>query len=257
MKLVDPKTEINIPVNVQNVSPNIEYWPIDDLPSNYKLYPDGTKIIGRPLKVIEVKKLGSLTIDNYQYVINEVIRSSIKGINIDELNLNDKFYIILWLRSNTYREPGYAQKFICDACNKESTYEFDLNKLEVQYLSDSFNPIYKLSNGDNIIWDFLRIKDEEAIKLYKDKNKDVDDDILQLSFMIKSINDKTVKPSFVYDYLTEKLDAGSYIQLEKHIKKFNFGIKNSINCVCSHCKEERPIGISFRTDFFIPEYINS
>ena len=38
---------------------NSNYWDITGLPTGGLLYPAGTKIMGRPLKVLEVKKLTS------------------------------------------------------------------------------------------------------------------------------------------------------------------------------------------------------
>jgi hypothetical protein len=78
----------------QSNSPN--YWAINGLPSNYLLYPKGTQILGRPLKVLEVKKLSSINEENADFIINDILKRTIKGINIDNLLVADKLFIILW-----------------------------------------------------------------------------------------------------------------------------------------------------------------
>ena len=79
---VNPLAEMTKEVDNNDIGDN--YWPIDDLPSKFKLYPEGTKIFARPLKVLEVKMLSSLNNDNFHHVITEVLKKSVRGINIDE-----------------------------------------------------------------------------------------------------------------------------------------------------------------------------
>ena len=96
------------------------FFPIVDLPSRYKLYPKGTKIFGRPLRVLEVKQLSQMGEDNSGTVINSVLKSATVGFNVNELLVSDKVYILFWLRANTYRDSGYRVDFECLKCGKES-----------------------------------------------------------------------------------------------------------------------------------------
>ena len=72
------------------------WWPVENIVSKYKLYPEGTKIWARPLKVPEVKKLSSLSEDNADFVITEILKKTIRGINIDDLLLVDKLFLIFF-----------------------------------------------------------------------------------------------------------------------------------------------------------------
>ena len=69
------------------------YWPIENLPSKYKLYPPGTKLYARPLKVLEVKMLSSLTNENFHHIITEVLKKTVKGIEVENLLVADKLFI--------------------------------------------------------------------------------------------------------------------------------------------------------------------
>ena len=111
-------------VMVQDTKKEENYHEITDLPSKYRLYPKGTKIFARPLKVLEVKALASINEDNANYIINDTLSKTIQGITIDDLVVADKLYLVFWLRANTYRESGYVVDFYCRHCESESTYEF-------------------------------------------------------------------------------------------------------------------------------------
>jgi len=151
-----PSTKVE-QVAPQIVEKTIDDWEIDDLPSKFKLYPEGTKIFGRRLNVKEVKKLAQMNSGNTEEVIQEVLSSAIKGIDIEDLYDDDKLYIILWLRANTYREPDYTVSFLCDKCNSISDYNFQLENLKINYLED-YNLIFTLSNKDEITRKFLTSK---------------------------------------------------------------------------------------------------
>ena len=111
---------------ISRSSDPLDYWEIENLPSKGYYYPAGTKILGRRLKVKEVKKLGFMTDYNMEDTIESVLSSAIKGIDINKIYDDDKLYIVLWLRANTYREPGYKVSFMCSECETKSEYEFNL-----------------------------------------------------------------------------------------------------------------------------------
>jgi len=72
------------------------FFEITGLPSQGKLYPKGTQIFSRPLKILEVKQLTTINENNFDGVINNVLKSTVKGIEIDELCPADKMFIIFW-----------------------------------------------------------------------------------------------------------------------------------------------------------------
>jgi hypothetical protein len=96
---------------------------IEDLPSKYKLYPEGTKLYGRPLNVREVKKLSALNEHNFDIIIKEVLSTAITGYPISDILSGDKLYLIFWLRANTYKDARFVTPFICDECGKQSEYK--------------------------------------------------------------------------------------------------------------------------------------
>lgn len=238
---------------------NANYWKIDGLPSKGKFYPVGTEILGRPMKVLEVKKISSIGEENGDFVINDIVKRCITGIDVNELYVADKLYIVFWLRANTYRDSGYVIPFMCPKCEKKSEYHFEIDKLEVKYIEDDFGPDkeLKMMNGDSITFDYLKIKDEIYIDRFKELNAqamgEVDDELLSMAQMIKTINGKTPSLLQKYNWITG-IEPGDYSYIKTYMEKKGMGMKPFVNVECKECGGTTPVGVSFREDFLIPEY---
>jgi len=240
---------------------NTNYWEIDDIPTKYKLYPDGTKIMARPLKVIEIKKLTSINSENADDLVNDILRKSIRGIDVNEIYSADKMYLILWLRANSFRDNKYVVTFDCEVCSKETSYHFDINNVIVNYINDDYDPneTLTLSNGDVLTFKLLQIKDELGIKSFNLKHRstfektgeEVDDELLSISFMIDTINGKKENPIHLYNYLLN-MDPGDFAAMTTILSNNNIGIDSNINVTCTECGGESIVGLMFHPDFFLP-----
>ena len=201
--------------------PMMGFFPITDLPSKYKLYPEGTVIYGRPMRVLEVKQLSMMGEDNSFSIVNNIIRSCVRGMRVEDILQADKMYILFWLRANTYKDPGYTVDFDCTKCNQPSKYYFNLDVLNVEYIKDENIerlPIVLPINGDKVLLHYQTIGDSIEIENLKAKtlgNKlvEYDDDILSLASSILTVNEKVMTLEQKYKYITS-LDAGDYAFLE-------------------------------------------
>lgn len=235
------------------------YWPIDELPSKFKLYPTGTKIFARPLKVLEVKMLSSLTNDNFHHVITEVLKKSVRGIEIDKLLVSDKLFIIFWLRANTYKNSGYTVDFDCNMCDTHSTYEFEIDNLDIIDIKDDYNPndTLKLPQcGDELTTRQLTISEENNVKNFQTRNRrsltEFDEDILTIANLIKTINGKEESLMYKYDYIVamNPIDFG---KIESYLNHFDMGISPIMNVTCKNCGGIADVAVSFRPEFFVPK----
>jgi len=234
---------------------------IVDLPSRGKLYPEGTVIRARPLKVIEIKKLSSLSEDTANYVINDILRSATRGIDIADLYIADKIFLIFWLRSQSFKDPNYVVDYTCQNCGNDSSYHFDVDTLNITKLSDDFNPNVKLPNGDEVVIDYLTVKDELASSTFAGKfdamltNDDieVDEDLLSLSYIIRSVNGKALIDYDRYLYVYN-MSPEQYSYLISYVKEFSIGVSPVISAKCEKCGGESLVGVTFREEFFLPKY---
>jgi hypothetical protein len=254
------KTKPKKPIAKLDDNESLTFCTIDSLPSRNKFYPLGTEIKGRPLKLIELKKISTMTEENSDSVILDILRKSIRGVPVENIMSGDKLYLIFWLRANTYREPGYSVDFECDLCKQESSYDFNLNNLQVKYLDFEFSEDklnFALSNEDVIEFHVPTIMDEKTINKFKityaSVLKDINSEFVDFSVMIDKINGESLEILEKYDYITN-LSAKLYSQLKSKIKKWEFGIKPIMNVTCNKCGGSAQIGITFHEDFFIPNY---
>lgn len=250
-----------------NVKPKVDdsaiYWDVTGIPTGYKLYPEGTAIKARPLKVLEVKKLTSINEYNADQVINDILSKCITGIDINELYISDKLYLIFWLRANSFRDSNYLVDFICPKCDKDSHYHFNIDSVNIDPVKDEYNEnrIIKLSSGDEITIRLLKVKDEIGLDSFKDRygtiitnsGDEIDDELLGLSFMIDTINGKHPDPLSKYNYILG-LDPQDYSTISTYVDDNIVGVKPYMNVVCEKCGGESQIGITFRPDFFLPKY---
>ena len=262
MSIDTSNTTNNIGVNIQPKENDINYWDIDDIPTKYKLYPEGVKLSARPLKVIEVKKLTSITDDNADSVVNDILRKCIRGININDIYSADKLYLLLWLRANSFRDNRYVVDFNCPVCQKDSTYHFDINMVNIDYLSDNYNnDSVELSNGDNIKVKLLQIKDEIALSsfetkygnLFKHSDDEIDEELLAISYMIDTVNSEKLSDVDRYRYLLT-LSPEDFSIITTKLNELNVGIKSYMNVKCDKCGGESQVGITFHPDFFLPKF---
>lgn len=258
-KIIEPEVPQFQQSVIDVMSSNTNYWKINGLPSKGKFYPSGTEINGRPMKVLEVKKISSMNEENGDFILNDVVKRTTKGIVFEEMYIADKLFIIFWLRANTYRESGYTVPFICNKCEKKSEYHFEINNLEVQQISDDFDPKkeIKLNSGDKFTYDYLRVKDELYIDRFKELNStaigDIDKELLAMAQMIKTINgnEKTLLEKY---YWLVEMNPGDYSYIRTYMDKKGMGIKPYINVTCNECGGTAVVAVSFREEFFIPSF---
>jgi len=256
----DANTVDNIGVNIKPDT-NVNYWDIIDIPTKYRLYPEGTQITARPLKVLEIKKLTSINEYNADSVVNDILRKCVRGIDVNEIYSADKMYLLLWLRANSFRDNNYVVGFTCNLCDKESSYHFDIDNIEIDYLSDDYDPdeIIKLSSGDTIKVKLLQIKDEIATtsfinrysSLFDNSGDGIDDELLALSFMIELVNGVAMDPLKKYNYVLD-MNPGDFAALTTRLQDTTVGIKPFMNVTCEECGGESQLGITFQPDFFLP-----
>lgn len=244
------------------VNDDIGYYVIEGLPTGGKLYPEGTVIKARPLKVLEVKKLANMNEENADDVVNEVLRLTVKGIEIEDIYSTDKLYIIFWLRANTYKDSGYKVSFNCPKCKKDASYDFDLDSLNVKDLTEKNINQMKQEvtlpvTGNKITFKFLKIKDEQSNLRFLKNNKrsmmNFDEEILAICKMIDTVDGEAKGMLDKYMFLTEDITPPDYSFIESHLQDVSVGLEPMIDVKCDNCGGSAETALPFRSDFFLPK----
>lgn len=239
----------------KQIPENDNFWIVNDIVTKYKMYPEGTEIYARPLKVIEVKKLASLNETNADFILNDILKKATRGLSVEDMYVADKIYLMLFLRANTFKDSSYVVKYMCPKCEKETSYHFGLDMLNINYLPDDYDPNAEcvLLNKDKITTRFLRVKDDIEAGRFRENsaNLDIDEELLTMAGMINTINGETVPLHQKYLYLVD-LDAESFIDIKSYMEQYSIGVDPIMNVVCSNCGGTSPMGITFHPSFFVP-----
>lgn len=254
VKVVEPKVK-------QIEEPKLTTIPdgfieVTGLPSKMKLYPEGTKIYSRSLKLLEVKKLSSMTSENFNDVINTILKDTVKGIAVEDLITSDKFYLIFWQRANTYRGDGFSVDFKCPSCETASKYDFDISSIEIKDIAEDYDPTTEYEIGSHkYVLGQLTVRDEQLMLNYgkNNKMKDLDEDILLLSAVLRTIDGQKVNLTDKYNHIVD-LDPSSFVQLHNAYKKNEISVIPEMKVKCKACGEVVETPLNFRPEFFLPTY---
>lgn len=252
--------QVTDPINQQQKNDD-NYWEITGLPSKMKMYPKGTVIKGRPLKTLEVKKLATMNSTNMDDMINDVLVTSIMGLEVSDILASDKLYILFWLRANTYKESGFNVEFDCELCGMESEYEFNIDSIQTIDIEDDYDPLKVLtlpSSKDELVVKHMTIADEQQLtnfmKSHEKSLNTFDAEILDLAGQIGQIGGDVCNSLLkTYDYVSE-LDPSDFAYLTSYMEYISFGIKNSLEVKCQKCGGSTQTGVTFRSEFFLPKY---
>lgn len=233
------------------------YFPILDFPSKGKFYGN---VEGRRLTVMEIKKISNVNAVNHNFLINDILRTAIRGVDINKMYVGDKIFFLFWLRWNAYKDSTYVIEHTCPKCEHVTNYHFDVDAMKVEYIKDDYEPDYMLTlpSGNTINFDYLKVEDEVKFDNFKTQNskvlKDIDDDFLQIAICTRSINGEKMSLLEKYSWVCN-CDPGDLSCLTTYINKNSFGVIPYVDVTCESCGGVAPMGISFQPDFYIPKYI--
>lgn len=243
------------------VKPQDNFIPILGLPSDNKYYLNGTRLLARPLNVSEVKLLASMKEENADYIINDVLTRTVKGIDPAEICRGDKYYILFWLRANTYQNSGYLMNFDCEHCGKNGNFKFDTGVFEVVAADDQVEDrktITLPNSKDGVKVKLLRIRDDnrirEFLKSFERNGVFYDREMLDVAASIVSVNEEKKSIREAYNYIENVLTPPDFAYLLSYIESISFGVSRFVKAKCDYCEEVTPVGVQFRQEFFIPKF---
>ena len=230
----------------------------DLLPSKGKFYPGDLYI--KKLSTIDIKNLSTLTSDTIDGVVNGIIARCVQGINVNDILVGDKFWLIFYLRNLTYNDYPYSVKYHCEECGKMGIFKMQQKDLIVTYISDDFNTNYKMDNGDEIEIGFPTVGNEvQCNQIIKEPDKysptgEVDEELLNVACHIKAINGEKKSIMRAYEYICN-LDALSFTNFGNYMAEINFGIKPYIEITCD-CTNKVIAALELKPEYFMPKIKN-
>lgn len=221
----------------------------------------------KPVNTGELKKL--LTYENetnlliQEQALDDLITSSVlsEDFNIDELYLEDRFYLLVELRKKT---KGEILEFSlnCPKCNSQSLNRVDLNKLPVKPLDPNADNVVDLGNSIKVYLRRLKRKHQKEIKPsmihehLSNTQKQAEVQILYHACAVEKVEtesgvDENLKMTDK-KYLLENIPTGEYDMIRNKIEEMSFGVNLTYNikCIQPNCKFEWKTIVPIENNFF-------
>lgn len=213
------------------------------LPSNNRLYNSTIQV--RPFIGEDEEILASASEGNINDKILEVLNRSIKGMDVKDMSLGDRVYLIIWHAINSF-EDGFEKEIICEGCLQKIKIGYKLQDLEVKELPDTYTEPYalKLSCGE-VQTRIFKVSDELAAMRFA---KTANDYLytLALALTIPSCKDIGEKLKFLRAISTKDLGM-----IKAFHEKYYHGPVFETKYSCTLCGYEGVTTVPFRPDYII------
>jgi T4 bacteriophage base plate protein len=214
-----------------------------DLPSKGKFYHDfnGAKVI--PLLFEDEQRI--LASKNRQVnLVNEILSKCVKGVNLPDLLLMDKFYLLLKVREISYG-ANYNTEVACQHCGNSTKVDLDLSKhLTVESVPDD------LQDPREFMLPNLKVK--AAVKFPRVRDEiyftDIETVLKNLYRFVVSI-DGTDDPVFVSKALA-RMSIKDKKVIAKEINRAEYGVDKRFQFVCPHCSANDILEVQLDANFF-------
>lgn len=222
------------------------------LPSVFRTYEgvDPEKVGIRTFKGKDEKMIASLSYENFESKFNDIFSGVIVGLDVKNMTLGDRLYVLLWEVINSYSKTVPFNHTCSEGtCRFESTYEVDLTEIAVAELSDKYKEPIKtsLSNGNTVDLRLLTVKDELKVSEYE-KNFKEDGWLYRYALTIVDDSKKDLeKLAFI-----SELSSADVATIRAHQEVFFHGPKMEVRVTCSKCGAQEVVPLPFRIEYILP-----
>lgn len=223
------------------------------LPSRGKFYPE--TIYVKKLNTMAIRNLSTLTQENVNNVINNIIGQCVFGIDSSKILIGDKIWLIFYLRSYTFNDYPFTLRGECPECHNIAPYDYVLKRLDVTYLDKDVPEVIELSNGDKIKLKFPTLSTEVAMNKIKTNDQiimEINPELLELSSYIGNINGKNNSLLQGYEYVIN-MDANIFAEFANELSEYVFSAKPYAIFNCKNCNAEMRLQMAFVPSFFMPK----
>ena len=217
-----------------------------NLPSKCKFYTlpnPAANVSVRPMTFEDEKAIATIKKSNNIDPINHLLTRCVNNLNVNELLMMDKLYLLYKIREVSYG-PEYKINITCPKCNSESEVKIDISKLLLNEVPDDLTDPREVTLPaikKNAVVRFPRLKDEKYINFLENKN-------VQFWRFIENIDGH--KDKKVISKVLEKLPITDMHIIISELTKPEYGLDSKINFICGDCEAETVVDIPIGENFF-------
>jgi hypothetical protein len=239
----------NIPLgkqfNLDDIFANLptEVETVIELPSKCKFY-NSKSVTIRPM-TFEDEKAMVLARKDKQDTINVILARCISGVDVGDLILIDKLYLILKLREISYGD-NYSVSVNCGKCTFENKLNFKLSDLPISYFDDAIQEIQEITlpvTKVKVKIRYPRVSDEKYI------NDDIRvfDNLWRFVVEIQDSDDPVLISKFLKDPRVPLKDMHT---ITNAIGLSEYGVQTKVRYDCESCGHANVINLPLGADFF-------
>lgn len=214
-----------------------------DLPSKSKFY-NGAKVTIRPM-TFEDEKVMVLSKKNKGDVVNTLLSRCVDGIDILDLLIVDKLYLILKLREISYGDT-YSATVACNKCQADNKLNFTLSDLPINYFDDSLKEITEITlpvTKVNVKIKIPTVSDEK----YLNNESAIFDNLWRFVTELQGNDDPVIISKFLSDPRVPLKDMHTIMDL---ISLKEYGVQTLVRFDCESCSQPNIISLPLGPDFF-------
>ena len=216
---------------------------ITNLPSRGKFYSDFDGIKIAPLKFLD-EQLILTGKDIEKDIVTELLEKTVEGIDVSEILLMDKNYLLMKLREVSYGDD-YEFGVVCRNCNHESKSKIKLSKqLNMSQIPDDFEDprTIKLPKMDvDAVMRLPRNREEKYLT-------DTETIYKNLYRFVVSLNDNT-DPVFISKAI-DMMEIADVKTIFTGVTNVNYGIDPRFVFKCGKCQHKETLAVPIDAGFF-------
>lgn len=231
------------------------------LPSKFKPYSNCTGLKIRPFSTEEVEKLIPIIEGSSGLKIVDVIRPTMSPLDPADLTLGDFWFVLAWLRINTFKSAPVMVPWQCPKCNASNNAVYDITKLKIHELPDKYKEpaTLTLPSGKKIPLRLYRGKDEDVVddylKVMTGKDQSTPEEKVIPMLAITITNGKSLDANINMLRDKKQFSAEDLAVIRAFQSNFQHGLPSKFSDTCAN-KEcgfvNDQIHFRFQVDFLIP-----
>ena len=261
MKIETPVKSSVTPVKSPTVQ-KVRSYTID-LPSKGQLYDGKSSVEITFLTTLDIKRLYNINKGTQTDSIEKLVGSKLLDFKVEDLTISDFWYILYWMRLNSFEKLPLELEWTCDKesktdntklCNTSQKTPITGSSLVILEIDADYKEPAKITLSDGSVLPLRLLRVGDSIKIeeltksrFKGKITEGDDWLLRKAAQIDNGKD-------LYDnYVTvSSMNTEDFFLLDSFEMEFSYGVKNVVNMTCSGCQEVSLIPFQIRLAHFFP-----
>lgn len=214
------------------------------LPSKSKFYKSKQPIRIRPMKYDDEKAV-IIGRKNKEDTVNLLLSRCVTGIDVSEILLKDKLFLILKLRSISYGDE-YKTIGICNNCAAENDLSVNISELPIEFFPEDLKEPTEVTlpmTKQVVKIRFPRVADEKFLE----NDETSGENLWRLVKSVGAIEDPILISKFLLD---PRMPIKDLHVLSNAMALNDYGVQRKIKFICRGCDHHNTLDLQLGADFF-------